>query len=146
MGATRTPNHATKGTAVNGKQTAVCLRCGIERQVRPDRGYDDLCFDCILVERDLARDAAKAQCSRGLASKWGDAVHHRNGERCLACADARNATTTYYRRLKGTRPMGIPQHGTLSGYRAHMRRKQKACDACQEAKREYDRTRRREVA
>lgn len=128
-------------------QTARCRRCGIERNVKPERGVPDLCRDCRLVEADLAA----MTCPLGYASRYGQGRHLALGEPpCDACLAAHAAAERRRSRRRGVKPRPIPQCGTVSGYSAHQRRGEASCAACRRAwaehKRQYRQQRKVEVA
>jgi hypothetical protein len=95
--------------------------------VKPERGYNELCRDCVTVEA-----ATKDLCG----SIEGYREHWYNGHpACEPCLAARRESEARYRRAAGVKPRPPARCGTDSGYFRHWRRKQKACDDCREAHR-----------
>lgn len=106
-------------------QTATCLRCGIERAVKPERGVSEMCFDCTLVERDLA------------AMHGTNAGYYRHlKDRTLACdpcIEAHRVAVREWTHTRGVTPRIPAQCGTASGYTAHRRRGEATCQKCKDA-------------
>lgn len=118
-------------------QLAVCRRCGIRRNVKPERGIPEVCFDCILVERDLA----------GMHGTNAGYYRHQRA-RTVPCDDCLDAHRVYNQRHRTAGPKKRyrrAEHGTESGYHAHRRRyngwDQLACDDCLAAHRASERAR-----
>jgi hypothetical protein len=119
-------------------QTAHCRRCGIVRQVKPERGIPEVCFDCEVVERHVVDLCGTMQ---------GHWLHLTAGEApCDRCLEARRLQDAQRRRAKGIPERRVAACGTDSGYSRHRRNGEDACGPCKRAHALANPSRRRTAA